>query len=319
MNYLITGAAGFVGRHLIAHITRDEPHSFIYAADILDEPEWMREYSNLSYKLINLLDREAVEAQIQKVAPQRIIHLASFSSVAYSWDHPSDSFLNNSLIFINLIEALKKVSSPFSLLSIGSSEEYGNVPVADIPLSETHPLNATSPYAAARISQEMLSRVFAQGYGMSIMMTRSFNHIGPFQRDSFIVPSLVRQFVEAQELGQKSVELQVGDIEVVRDFTDVRDVVKAYLRIFEYGKSGEVYNVCSGKGILIRDLIQGIADITKMSYTIHKDMARVRPTENRIVVGSNKKLTEQCRWRPEIDIGDSLKDTISFWRDSASR
>jgi len=319
MNYLITGAAGFVGRHLIAHITRDEPHSFIYAADILDEPEWMREYSNLSYKLINLLDREAVEAQIQKVAPQRIIHLASFSSVAYSWDHPSDSFLNNSLIFINLIEALKKVSSPFSLLSIGSSEEYGNVPVADIPLSETHPLNATSPYAAARISQEMLSRVFAQGYGMSIMMTRSFNHIGPFQRDSFIVPSLVRQFVEAQELGQKSVELQVGDIEVVRDFTDVRDVVKAYLRIFEYGKSGEVYNVCSGKGILIRDLIQGIADITKMSYTIHKDMARVRPTENRIVVGSNKKLTEQCRWRPEIDIGDSLKDTISFWRDNASR
>ncbi len=319
MNYLITGAAGFVGRHLIAHITRDEPHSFIYAADILDEPEWMREYSNLSYKLINLLDREAVEAQIQKVAPQRIIHLASFSSVAYSWDHPSDSFLNNSLIFINLIEALKKASSPFSLLSIGSSEEYGNVPVADIPLSETHPLNATSPYAAARISQEMLSRVFAQGYGMSIMMTRSFNHIGPFQRDSFIVPSLVRQFVEAQELGQKSVELQVGDIEVVRDFTDVRDVVKAYLRIFEYGKSGEVYNVCSGKGILIRDLIQGIADITKMSYTIHKDMARVRPTENRIVVGSNKKLTEQCRWRPEIDIGDSLKDTISFWRDSASR
>jgi len=319
MNYLITGAAGFVGRHLIAHITRDEPHSFIYAADILDEPEWMREYSNLSYKLINLLDREAVEAQIQKVAPQRIIHLASFSSVAYSWDHPSDSFLNNSLIFINLIEALKKVSSPFSLLSIGSSEEYGNVPVADIPLSETHPLNATSPYAAARISQEMLSRVFAQGYGMSIMMTRSFNHIGPFQRDSFIVPSLVRQFVEAQELGQKSVELQVGDIEGVRVFTDVRDVVKAYLRIFEYGKSGEVYNVCSGKGILIRDLIQGIADITKMSYTIHKDMARVRPTENRIVVGSNKKLTEQCRWRPEIDIGDSLKDTISFWRDSASR
>lgn len=319
MNYLITGAAGFVGRHLIAHITRDEPHSFIYAADILDEPEWMREYSNLSYKPINLLDREAVEAQIQKVAPQRIIHLASFSSVAYSWDHPSDSFLNNSLIFINLIEALKKVSSPFSLLSIGSSEEYGNVPVADIPLSESHPLNATSPYAAARISQEMLSRVFAQGYGMSIMMTRSFNHIGPFQRDSFIVPSLVRQFVEAQELGQKSVELQVGDIEVVRDFTDVRDVVKAYLRIFEYGKSGEVYNVCSGKGILIRDLIQGIADITKMSYTIHKDLARVRPTENRIVVGSNKKLTEQCRWRPEIDIGDSLKDTISFWRDSASR
>lgn len=319
MNYLITGAAGFVGRHLIAHITRDEPHSFIYAADILDEPEWMREYSNLSYKPINLLDREAVEAQIQKVAPQRIIHLASFSSVAYSWDHPSDSFLNNSLIFINLIEALKKVSSPFSLLSIGSSEEYGNVPVADIPLSESHPLNATSPYAAARISQEMLSRVFAQGYGMSIMMTRSFNHIGPFQRDSFIVPSLVRQFVEAQELGQKSVELQVGDIEVVRDFTDVRDVVKAYLHIFEYGKSGEVYNVCSGKGILIRDLIQGIADITKMSYTIHKDLARVRPTENRIVVGSNKKLTEQCRWRPEIDIGDSLKDTISFWRDSASR
>lgn len=319
MNYLITGAAGFVGRHLIAHIAREEPHSLIYAADIIDEPEWMREYSNLSYMLINLLDREAIGTQIQKMMPQRIIHLASFSSVAYSWDHPSDSFLNNSLIFINLIEALKKLSSPFAFLSIGSSEEYGNVPAAEIPLSEDHPLNATSPYAAARISQEMLSRVFAQGYGMSIMMTRSFNHIGPFQRDTFIVPSLIRQFVEAQKLGRKSVELQVGDIEVVRDFTDVRDVVRAYLRIFEYGKSGEVYNVCSGKGILIRDLIQGIADVAEMRYTIHKDMARVRPTENRIVVGSNKKLTEQCRWRPEIDIGDSLKDTISFWRDNASR
>lgn len=318
MNYLITGAAGFVGRHLIAHIAREEPQSFVYATDILDEPEWMCEYSNLDYKSINLLDRDAIEAQIQKVIPQRIIHLASFSSVAYSWNHPSDSFLNNSLIFINLIEALKKISSPFTFLSIGSSEEYGNVPVADIPLSECHILNATSPYAAARISQEMLSRVFVQGYGMNIMMTRSFNHMGPFQRDTFIVPSLIKQFVEAQKSDRKSVELQVGDIDVVRDFTDVRDVVKAYLCILEYGKSGEVYNVCSGKGILIRELIQSIADIMRMSYTIHKDTARVRPTENRIVIGNNKKIREDCHWRPEIDIKQSLMDTISFWRDSVA-
>lgn len=316
MNYLITGAAGFVGRYLIAEIEREQPEAFIYATDIVDEPAWMQGYSNLDYVSINLLDHSAVDTLVNKLTLQRIIHLASFSSVAYSWDHPADSFLNNSLIFINLIEALRKTSSPFALLSIGSSEEYGNVPETDIPLTENHSLNATSPYAAARISQEMLSRVFAQGYGMNIMMTRSFNHMGPFQRDTFVVPSLIKQFVAANKSGRKSVELQVGDIDVARDFTDVRDVVRAYLAILEYGKAGEVYNVCSGKGVLIRSLIQNISDIMGMSYTIHKDETRVRPTENRVVIGDNKKIRQQCRWSPKIDINTTLVDTISFWQDS---
>lgn len=316
MNYLITGAAGFVGRYLIAEIGREHPEALVYATDIVDEPDWMRGYSNLAYVQVNLLDRGAVDALVGRLTPQKIIHLASFSSVAYSWDHPADSFLNNNLIFINLIEALKKITSPFAFLSIGSSEEYGNVPEPDIPLTESHGLNATSPYAAARVSQEMLSRIFAYGYGMNIMMTRSFNHMGPFQRETFIVPSLIKQFVGAQKSGQKSVELQVGDIDVVRDFTDVRDVVRAYLAILEYGKAGEVYNVCSGKGLLIRDLIQNIADMMGMSYTIHKDKNRVRPTENRIVIGDNEKIRQQCGWSPEIDINTTLMDTISFWQDS---
>jgi len=314
MNYLITGAAGFVGRYLIAEIVREQPEAFIYATDIVDEPDWMRGYSNLNYVPINLLDRGAVDTLVSRLTPQRIIHLASFSSVAYSWDHPADSFLNNSLIFINLIEALKKISSPFAFLSIGSSEEYGNVPKTDIPLTESHSLNATSPYAAARISQEMLSRVFEQGYGMDIKMTRSFNHIGPFQKDTFIVPSLIRQFVAASQAGQECVELQVGDIDVIRDFTDVRDVVRAYLAILQYGEAGEVYNVCSGKGISIRNLIQNISDMMGMTYTIHVDEARVRPSENLVIIGDNKKIRQKCGWCPEIDIRTTLSDTIAFWQ-----
>jgi GDP-4-dehydro-6-deoxy-D-mannose reductase len=316
MKYLITGAAGFVGRHLISAIKAMEPLAEIAATDLVAKPSWMAGISGLDYAKANLLDKGAVGALLERTKPERVIHLASFSSVAYSWDKPAECFYNNTLIFINIIEGVRQHAPSARVLSVGSSEEYGNVLESDVPLRESQPLRPTSPYGVARVSQEMLSQVFVRGYGLDIRITRSFNHLGRYQRDIFVIPGLVKQFVEAKRRGSRNVDLSVGNIDVVRDFTDVRDVVKAYIAILERGDAGEVYNVCSGFGRSIRQMIDEIARITGMEYSVTVDESKVRPLENRIIIGDNHKILEACGWKPGIDIVSALADTVRYWEEA---
>jgi GDP-4-dehydro-6-deoxy-D-mannose reductase len=313
MRYLVTGAAGFVGRHLIASIKETEPSAEIYATDLVPMPSWMVVVAGLNYTVANLLDRESVDALLERTKPGKVIHLASYSSVAYSWEKPAECFYNNTLIFINIIEGVRQHVPTARVLSVGSSEEYGNVLESDVPLREVQPLKPTSPYGVARVSQEMLSQVFVRGYGLDIRITRSFNHLGPYQREIFVIPGLIKQFLEAKVRGSKEVALDVGCIDVIRDFTDVRDVVKAYLAILERGERGEVYNVCSNLGYSIRQLIGEIAKTIGMTYSIVVDEAKVRPLENRIIIGDNSKILALCDWKPSIDISKALADTILYW------
>jgi GDP-4-dehydro-6-deoxy-D-mannose reductase len=314
MKYLITGAAGFVGRHLISTIKAMEPLAEIAATDLVAKPSWMAGISGLDYAKANLLDKGAIGALLERTKPERVIHLASFSSVAYSWDKPAECFYNNTLIFINIIEGVRQHAPSARVLSVGSSEEYGNVLESDVPLRESQPLRPTSPYGVARVSQEMLSQVFVRGYGLDIRITRSFNHVGPFQREIFVIPGLVKQFVEAMANGADEVNLSVGNIDVVRDFTDVRDIVKAYLAIMERGVPGEVYNVCSGLGHAIREIIGEISKITGMKYAITMDESKVRPLENMIIIGDNHKILKSCDWKPAIGIEKTLADTVRYWQ-----
>lgn len=267
----------------------------------------------VDFKKLNLLEYPQIERAIMDFSPDRILHLASFSSVAKSWVAPIESFTNNTNIFLNLLEVVRRSGLTCRILSIGSSEEYGSVSEEDIPLVESQRLNPLSPYAVARVSQEMMSKVYVDSFKLDIVLTRSFNHIGPRQRDVFVIPSFVKQVCEAKTRGERSVVLHTGDVDVVRDFLDVRDVVKAYYALFESGKSGTLYNVCSGNGISLRNLIALLGGLLDMDIDVEVDKDKIRPNDNRKIIGSNERIFSDTGWRPIMRLDESLKDISKYW------
>jgi GDP-4-dehydro-6-deoxy-D-mannose reductase len=262
---------------------------------------------------MDLLDREGIEGIIRQFQPDCILHLASYSSVAFSWRNPVTSFQNNTNIFLNLLEAVHSVNPGIRILSIGSSEEYGTLAEGKEIFHEDVALNPISPYAVARVSQEMLSKVYAKGYGFDIVMTRSFNHIGPGQKETFVVASFAKRLVEMKRGGVTAPKLITGDISLIRDFVDVRDVVRAYDGLLKKGKKGEIYNICSGSGYSLRDIIGQLVSILGIEVITETDEKLIRPSDNKIIIGSNKKIKRDIGWAPEITLRRSLEDVISFW------
>ncbi len=313
--YLITGFSGFVAKHFLDFLDGQEVPAYVLGVDI-HVPEFnIHKFKDVrcSFEQTDLLNKEQVDSIIYQFQPDYILHLASFSSVAFSWKNPVASFANNTNIFLNLLEQVRRMNLDCRILSIGSSEEYGNVNAADIPLHEDHLLNPISPYAVARVSQEMLSKLYVDSYGMDIVMTRSFNHIGPGQRDIFVISSFAKQLVDiSKQEGDK--KLITGDISIIRDFVDVRDVVRAYCLLFKKGKKGEVYNICSGEGTTLKELIDKMADILKVDVTTSVNENLIRPSDNRIIIGSNKKIRQDTGWQKEISLEKSLEDIISYWQ-----
>ncbi len=315
MKLIITGFSGFVSKHFIEYLEENKIKSEILGIDINFPDFDYNNYANqiVKFEQIDLLNTGILENIIYKFKPDYILHLASYSSVGFSWKNPSLSFRNNINIFLNLIEIVREFSPKCRVLSVGSSEEYGNVEEKNLPLSEEYPLAPVSPYAVARVSQEQLSKVYCDGFGLDIVMTRSFNHMGPGQKEIFVVSSFAKQLVEIKKGLKKEARLITGDISVVRDFLDVRDVVDAYYKLFMHGISGEVYNICSGKGASLKDLIDTMCNILNVEVIIEKDPGLIRPNDNRIVVGANEKLEKATGWSQRISLNESLKDLISYW------
>ncbi|HUS89939.1 MAG TPA: GDP-mannose 4,6-dehydratase [Desulfosporosinus sp.] len=313
--FMITGFSGFVSRHFLEYLEENEISASIKGLDI-HNPEFDGDsfkFIQYDFEKVDLLHKDRVENIIFEFQPDYIIHLASFSSVAFSWKEPILSFQNNTNIYLNLLEAVRKLNLSTRILSVGSSEEYGDVKETDLPLTEDHPLKPVSPYAVARVSQELLSQIYADGYGLDIIMTRSFNHIGPFQKDIFVVSSFVKQLLEISNKDEKKDDLITGDINIVRDFTDVRDVVSAYYLLLNKGKNGEIYNVCSGVGISLENIIKIIGKYLGIEVTIKVDPKRIRPRDNKLIVGSNKKLKD-LGWNQKYLLEDTLKDLIDYWK-----
>lgn len=310
---LITGVAGFVGHHFLQYLYENNIQMEVYGVDV-NIPSYdcdrYQEKMKISFATLNLLNIEELRGVFRKFVPDYILHLASFSSVAYSWQHPADSFVNNTNLFLNLLTVAGEFNKNCRILSIGSSEEYGNVSENEIPITEDTLLKPVSPYAVARVSQEELSRLYVNGYGFDIVMTRSFNHIGPWQDTRFAVPSFIKQIANIKESGQNEGKMQTGDISVIRDFTDVRDVVRAYYFLLKNGKKGEIYNVCSGRGIALRDIVVKTADILKVKIQISVCENLLRPNENRVIIGNNTKLHRESGWSPEIEIEKTIRDML---------
>ena len=239
--------------------------------------------------------------------------MASMSNVGQSWKDPVESFTNNTNIFLNLLDPIRKHSLGTRVLSVGSSEEYGMVRPSDLPLTEVRALHPGSPYGVARVAQEQLSQVYAEGYGLDIVMTRSFNHIGPGQREQFVIPSFVKQVVGAQRAGKAVLVLKAGNTKVVRDFLDVRDVVRAYHELLVRGKKSQVYNICSGMGRSLDQVLETLSELTGVAIQVDIDQALLRPNELMAIVGSAKKLLEALDWAPQYDFRTSLGDMIAYW------
>ena len=316
MRLLITGFTGFVSQHFLDLLNKEEPGSIVLGID-KNSPDFnFSTFPDLtiSFENIDLLNKAATDKIIDSFQPEYVLHLASVSSVAQSWHTPLDSFVNNTNIFLNLVEQIRLKQLRCRILSVGSSEEFGEVTELELPLTEEHPLKPLSPYAVARVSQEMLSKIYADGYSMDIVMTRSFNHIGPGQRDVFVISSFAKQLVQLSKEPSATKTITTGNLAVIRDFVDVRDVVRAYYLLLKSGRRGEVYNICSGKGIVLKDIISTMSELLDINVNTLVNPALIRPNENKKVIGSYQKIKTELGWQPEIDIKKSLADIIQYWQ-----
>lgn len=311
---LITGASGFVASHFLDYLYDNSIKCEVLGVD-MSEPKYdylvYSERFGIRFCQLDLMDKKNLRKEIIRFMPDQVLHLAAFSSVAYSWQYPSESFQNNCNIFLNLIEVIKEIVPNCRILSVGSSEEYGNVKQEDLPLREDQQVNPVSPYAVARVSQELLSKVYVNAYGMKIILTRSFNHIGPRQDDRFVVPSFINRILNIKKAGKKEGVIETGNTSIIRDFVDVRDVVKAYYILLNKGKIGEIYNVCSGKGISLSKIIDYIADEVGVRVIPEINPKYIRPDDNAGIVGSPLKMKKEFGWIAECDVRNTIRDMVN--------
>jgi len=312
--YIITGVSGFVGKYFIKYLNANIRQSEILGIDIRPLEINPDNYEHLKFKFerSDLKDKDTLCKLIYNFRPDFILHLASYSSVAGSWKSPNTSFLNNVNIFLNLIESVRMIGLKCRILSVGSSEEYGSVKIEDLPLKESNQLNPSSPFGVARVTQELLSRLYADVYGLDIVITRSFNHIGPGQNENYAVASFAKQLTEVRK-NKLNEFVSAGDVSIVRDFIDVRDVVCIYHKLLLNGKKGEIYNVCSGYGVSLRNIIQMICEILEVNISIKQDLKLKRPKDNPVIIGCNEKIKKEINWTNEFSLERSLKDVVQYY------
>ncbi|MDD1687135.1 GDP-mannose 4,6-dehydratase [Methanoregula sp.] len=314
---LITGISGFVGGHMVDFLTRNRQDLEIHGIS-RSQPAWdfvparPKLLTNHYFHKADLLDIPKIKSFLEKVQPDYILHMAAQSSVAESWKTPVFSFMNNTNIFLNIIDTVRLNDNGARVLSIGSSEQYGVVSEENLPLSEETPQHPANPYAVARVAQEQLAKIYADGYGLDICCTRSFNHCGPGQTDRFVVSAIVKQFVKIAH-GLQDPVIHIGNGSIVRDFVDVHDVVVAYDLLLSKGKRGEIYNVCSGTGRTINEIITLLSAMKGIDVKVHEEMAQMRPIDNPRIIGSNEKIRRDLGWKPEIPFEKSLESMYHYW------
>jgi GDP-4-dehydro-6-deoxy-D-mannose reductase len=314
---LITGISGFVGgyfvEYLVSHYDAVEIHGISRSKPAWDfvnvTPELLDSHQ---FHLADLNDIPKIKSIIEDIQPDYILHLAAQSSVAESWKTPVFSFVNNTNIFLNIIDTVRLIDNGARVLSVGSSEQYGVVSERDLPLTEDKPQYPANPYAVARVAQEQLARIYATGYGLDICCTRSFNHCGPGQTDRFVVSAIVKQFARIAH-GLQDPVIHIGNGAIVRDFVDVHDVAEAYYLLLTKGQKGEVYNICSGQGRAIQDIVTMLADMLCIHVEVHQEQSQIRPIDNPRIVGSYRKIQRDLGWRPTIPFEESLQSMYEYW------
>jgi len=266
----------------------------------------------------DLNDAVSMETVLDTVAPERIFHLAGQSSVHQSWLDPGGTLRTNVLGLVHLLDALRRRGLAPTVLVVGSAEEYGMVEPKDLPLPEGTPLRPSSPYAVSKVAQGLIALQYASPTGVRIVRTRTFHHTGPGRGEAFAESSFAKQIAEI-EAGLRPPVLHVGNLDAVRDYTDVRDVVRAYSALLERGAPGEVYNVCSGRGLRIRELLESLIGLSRVAVEVRVDPERLRPADVPALVGDPRRLRETTGWEPRIPLTDTLRDLLEDWRQRVGR
>lgn len=309
MKALIIGAAGFVGNYLLQHI--HETYDWDIAATKLDNEQINCNYADV-YNL-NIMDMDAILGLLNDIQPDFIFYLAAQSSVSVSWARPDLTVDINIKGCIHLFDALRQASHHSRVLLIGSGEEYGHILPSQTPVSEQTPLTPGNIYAATKACQNMLGSIYARAYGLNIIMVRAFNHIGPRQAPTFVVSDFCRQVALIEDNRLEPV-IKVGNLNALRDFTDVRDVVRAYGLLIQTGKPGETYNIGSGQAIAIQAILDKVLQMSSSVIRVEVDAQKLRPVDVPIIEADISKLQECIPWQPEITLEQTIKETLDYWR-----
>jgi GDP-4-dehydro-6-deoxy-D-mannose reductase len=303
MRALVTGSEGFVGPYLVKELL-GKGHSVI--ATYKEKPG---NIYNARYVQMDILDEKQVMSVFEKEDPHMVFHLAGISDVKFSIDNPEITLKVNVEGTKNIITAAEEMERSPSVLLIGSAEEYG-VPQY-VPVDEEHPLDPLTPYATSKVLAEKLGRESAKR-GFRVIISRSFNHIGPGQTENFVTAAFAKQIAQIEKSGKK--ELFVGNLESKRDFTDVRDIVRGYVLALEKCETGEAYNLCSGKAYVISEILDKLLALSKVKIEVKQDPKRMRKSDVPEFVGDYRKFFKKTGWKPLIDIETSLADILNYWR-----
>ncbi len=312
MRVLLTGIAGFAGSHLAEYLLREtdiELHGVIHR----HERRIQHLRNQLTLHRGDLRNALWVSDLIQTVQPDCMLHLAAWSDVGGSWQQPWTTYELNIQCQLNLMEALWRWTPTCRTLVVTSNEVYGLVRPEDLPIDEATPLRPNSPYGVSKVAQDMMALQYWYSHHLPTLRARSFNHIGPDQADDFVASAFAHQIAEI-EAGLRPPVVAVGNLEAQRDFTDVRDVVRAYWLLLQHGEAGEVYNVGSGQSRPARWLLETLLELTPAQVEITVDPARLRPSDVPVSTCDNHRLVAATGWQPQIDLRDSLHDLLDFWR-----
>ena len=314
MRVLITGLTGFVGSHLADYlVSRGD-------VELFGTHRWRSRMDNIEHlrgriTLVecDLRDPTAARRALAAVRPHRVFHLAAQSYVPTSWLMPAETLLPNVQAQLNVFEAVRDLGLQAQIHIAGSSEEYGLVQPDEVPIREENPLRPLSPYAVSKVAQDLLAYQYWRSYGLHTVRTRGFNHSGPRRGEVFVTSNFARQIAEIEK-GLREPVVHVGNLESVRDFTDVRDMVRAYWLALEHGEPGAVYNICSGKGYPIRQVLETLLALAQVKVEIREDPERMRPSDVPVLVGDCSRFRRITGWAPTIPFDTTLADVLGYWR-----
>lgn len=315
MKVLITGITGFAGSHL-AELLLDENVQVFGTVRPRSRMDNLTPavQARLDLRECELRDYASVKALLGAIRPDGIFHLAAQSFVPTSWNSPGDTLSNNIIGQLNILEAMKDLELKDTPIQLAcSSEEYGMVYEHELPITEDTPLRPLSPYAVSKVAQDLMGYQYSMSYGLRCVRTRAFNHEGPRRGDIFVTSNFAKQIVHIEK-GYAPPVIRVGNLDARRDFTDVRDTVRAYWLLLRKGKPGEVYNIASGHSVKIADMLDMLLAMTTEKITIETDPARLRPSDVPVLQGDSSRMRNLTGWEPTIPFEQTLRDILDYWR-----
>jgi GDP-4-dehydro-6-deoxy-D-mannose reductase len=315
MRILITGVSGFVGPYLVNHIRETDPEheiwGLVWTSDLAEVP------SSVDRVEGDLTDLSSLAAALDQTRPDVVFHLAAASSVANSWEHPGRFLEVNAVGTVNLLESIRALDLETRTVVASSGEVYGIVPIDRQPIEEDTPLAPLSPYAASKAAQDLLTAQYFHGFGMDTVRLRLFHHTGPRRPPLFVASSFARQLARIEQ-GLDPPTLAVGNLEANRDFTDVRDVARAYWLAATRGIAGEAYNICSSRRTSIRELLDNLLAQSQVEVQVEVDPDRLRAADIPYLVGDHSRFSATTGWQPDIPLDQTLGDLLDWWRDEVT-